>query len=305
MELKGLNTFIQVAELGSFSRAAKKLGYSQPSVSVHIRQLEEALGVRLFDRIGHSVRLTDNGRELLAYAQHICRVYQEMEHAADQSSDVHGVIRLATAESLCGPMLRQGFSELRKRYPGIRLELTTAGTADLFRLLDHNEVDMVCTLDSHIYNSNYVIACEEKIGVHFVVSADSPLAKKPFVTREELLHQDFLLTEKDMSYRRLLDEWMASSSMALVPVLENGNADLLCRLVQDGAGISFLPDYVTEEAVRRGALVRLEAEGFRPELWKQLLYRRDKWISPPMEAVMGYLKGILLVGSEGEKQGGQ
>ena len=72
MELKSLNTFIQAAELGSFSRAAEKLGYSQPSVSVHIRQLEDALGTRLFDRIGHRVRLTDKGREVLAYAQQIC-----------------------------------------------------------------------------------------------------------------------------------------------------------------------------------------------------------------------------------------
>lgn len=294
MELKSLNTFIQVAELGSFSRAAEKLGYSQPSVSVHIRQLEETLGVRLFDRIGHSVRLTDKGREILAYAQRICHMCQAMEHSAGQTSDVQGIIRLATAESLCGPLLVRGFSRLRKMYPSIRLELTTAGTAELFRLLDHNEVDMVCTLDSHIYNSNYVIACEEKIGVHFVVPSHSPLAKQKSVTKEDILQQDFLLTEKNMSYRRLLDEWMASDSLSLDPVLENGNADLLCRLVQDGAGISFLPDYVTEEAVRQGTVVRVNAEGFAPELWKQLLYRRDKWISPPMEAVLSLMAQILL-----------
>jgi len=294
MELKSLNTFVQVAELGSFSRAAEKLGYSQPSVSVHIRQLEEALGVRLFDRIGHSVRLTDKGREVLRYAQTICHMCQEMTNAAGQVSDIQGVIRLATAESLCGPLLLRGFSQLRAMYPHIRLELTTAGTGELFRLLDHNEVDMVCTLDSHIYNSNYIIACEEKIGVHFVVSAGAPIARAGKLTKADLLAQDFLLTEKNMSYRRLLDEWMAQDSLSLQPVLENGNADLLCRLVQAGAGMSFLPDYITESAVRQGKLLRLEADGFAPALWKQLLYRGDKWVSPPMAAVLEHMKGILL-----------
>lgn len=294
MDIRSLNTFIQVTELGSFSRAAEKLGYSQPTVSVQIRQLEETLDVKLFDRIGHSVRLTDKGREILRYAQNICHMCQQMEHAAGQSSAVRGTIRLATAESLCAPLIRRGFSQLREMYPEISMELTTAGTGDLFRLLDQNQVDIVCTLDSHIYNPNYVIACEEKLGVHFVVSAEDPLARTEVLSVENLQRQDFLLTEKNMSYRRLLDEWLERRSVVLQPVLENGNAALLCDLVQQGVGMSFLPDYVTEQAVRQGKLVRLNAEGFVPELWKQLLYRRDKWVSPPMQAVLGHMKGILL-----------
>ena len=294
MELRSLSTFVQVAELGSFSRAAEKLGYSQPTVSVHIRLLEEALGVRLFDRIGHSVALTDRGREVLAYAQRICHMCQEMEHNVGRESAVSGVIRLAMAQSLCGPMMRKGFARLRENYPGIRLELTTGGTGELFRLLDHNEVDMVCTLDSHIYNPNYLIAREEKIGVHFVAHPSHPLASGEALTGEALANQELLLTEKNMSYRRLLDEWLARQSLSPQPVLENGDADLLCALVEQGLGLSFLPDYVTEKAVARGAVVRLEAKDFRPELWKQLLYRRDKWVSPPMQVVLEHMKEMTL-----------
>ena len=58
--------------------------------------------------------------------------------------------------------------------------------------------------------------------------------------------------------------------------------------------MSFLPDYVTEPAVRRGSLVRLELEGFRPDLWKQLLYHRDKWVSPQMQAVISHLEDVVL-----------
>ena len=77
MDLRNLTTFVEVAELGSFSRAAEKLGYSQPTISVQIRQLEETLGVKLFDRIGHAVRLTAKGQDLLQYAQHMCHLFQE------------------------------------------------------------------------------------------------------------------------------------------------------------------------------------------------------------------------------------
>ena len=148
---------------------------------------------------------------------------------------------------------------------------------------------MVCTLDSHIYNTRYQIAGEERIGLHFVVAADHPLSRKGKLSKKDLLRQDFLLTEKGMSYRRLLDEWLARESLELQPVLEMGSADLICRLVEQGAGISFLPDYVTQRGVEEGRLVRLGAEGFRPELWKQILYRRDKWVSGPMQTVIDHL----------------
>lgn len=293
MDLKNLNTFVQVAELGSFSKAGERLGYSQPTVSVQIKQLEQELGGKLFDRIGHMVRLTDKGREVLVYAQQIAGLCQEMTGSTGYSVD-RALIRIATADSLCGPMMDREFARLRQNHPNISLKLTTAGTGELFHLLDHNEVDLVCTLDNHIYNNNYVIAEEERVGVHFVVGIHHPLAKKQILTKEDLLCQDFLLTERGMSYRRLLDEWMARDSLQIQPVLETGSADLLCRLVEEGLGISFLPDYVTAAAVARGSIRRLDAEDFRPELWKQLLYHRNKWRSPAMETVVNHLAQITL-----------
>ena len=77
MDIRNLTTFVHVAELGNFSRAAERLGYSQPTISVQIRQLEQELGFRLFDRIGHSVRLTDKGRDVLSYAQQVCILWRK------------------------------------------------------------------------------------------------------------------------------------------------------------------------------------------------------------------------------------
>lgn len=289
MDIKNLTTFVHVAELGNFSRAGERLGYSQPSVSVQIRQLEEELGFRLFDRIGHAVRLTDKGREALRYAQAVLRLCQQMSLNSPEDAPLDVLIRLATSDSLSAYLFEDRFPLIRSQLSGIRLSLTTAGTSELFRLLNHNEADLVYTLDSHIYDANYVIAHEEKVGVHFVIARDNPLAQKKHFTKKDLLSQDFLLTEKGMSYRRLLDEWMAKDSMEIHPVLETGRADLICSLVEKGMGVSFLPDYVTRQAAARGAVALMDAEGFEPELWKQLLYHREKWVSPAMQAVIRLL----------------
>lgn len=294
MDLRSLNTFIQVAELSSFTRAAEKLGYSQPTVSFQIKQLEGELGVQLFERIGHTVRLTDGGRDALAYAQSICRMSREMAQGAERDQEVRGLIRIATSDSLCSPLLARGFASFRAEYPWVSLHITTAGIGEMFRLLDHNEVDMICTLDNHIYDTNYVIASEEKVGAHFVCAADHALARREKVSVEELLAEPFLLTEKGMSYRRMMDERLARDSMEIHPVLEIGSADIICRLVGEGMGLSFLPDYVTAEAVREKRVKQLAVEGFGVELWKQLLYHRDKWISRPMEAALRHLAGITL-----------
>lgn len=115
MDLRSLNTFIQVAELNSFSKAGEKLGYSQPTVSFHIKQLENELGLQLFERIGHTITLTDDGRNTLAYAQQICRLSDEMVSGKDENTNPKGTIHLAMADSLCAPLIIDKFSAFRKK----------------------------------------------------------------------------------------------------------------------------------------------------------------------------------------------
>ena len=189
------------------------------------------------------------------------------------------------------PILR-----FRQTYPKVSLYVTTTDTTALLDKLDHNEVDMLCTMDDHVYDTNYVIADEEEIGVHFVASPAHPLAKANRVEIRQLLEEPFLLTEKGMSYRRLMDEQLARSSLEIRPVLETGQADVICTLVGQNMGLSFLPDYVTEDMVRQGRLTRLNVPGLHVVVWKQLLYRREKWLSAPMGAMIDHLKTVRLLG---------
>ena len=294
MDLRTLQIFIEAAELGSFTRTGEKLGYSQPTVSFQIKQLEKELGVQLFDRIGHTVSLTDAGRDALPYAQNICHMSQEMLLGKESRREASGILRLGMADSLCAPLIAGQFRKFRSRYPKVSLHISTGDTGELLEYLDHNEVDMICTMDDHVYDTNYIIANEEAIGVHFVASPENLLAKKAVVRVEELLEQPFMLTEKGMSYRRLLDEKLARLSLEIQPVLETGRADLICSLAEENAGIGFLPDYVTDECVRQGTLVRLNVPECRIEVWKQLLYRREKWISLQMQAMIDHLSELKL-----------
>ena len=204
------------------------------------------------------------------------------------------MLRLGMADSLCEPLIVGHFARFREHFPKVCLHISTLDTSALLESLDHNDVDMICTMDDHVYDTNYVIADEEEIGAHFVASPDHPLAALPEVKLEQLLTEPFLLTEKGMSYRRLMDEQLARNSLEINPVLETGQADLICKLVGENMGLSFLPDYVTEAMVRRGRLRRMNVPELQVVVWKQLLYRREKWLSAAMRAMISHMSSIRL-----------
>ena len=288
MDFRMLRTFVCVAELTSFTKAADALGYAQSTVSFQIRQLEEELGTKLFERVRRTVTLTERGRAVLRYAQQIGQLEREMGDALRAEARPAGRVRLATADSLCPVLLGPRYSAFRRTYPDIALTLIAADTEEMFHLLNHNEADLVLTLDSHIYNTEYVIADERRVGVHFVAAAGHPLAKARGLRLRDLTAEPFFLTEGGMSYRRLLDERLAEQSLEVHPVLEMGDVYRICRLVEQGLGLSFLPDYATDAAVAAGTAARLDVADGETEVWRQLLYHREKWLSPAIRAVMTY-----------------
>lgn len=292
MDFKNLETFIQVAELSSFTKAAEKLGYSQSTISFQIKQLENELNAQLFERINHTVTLTDRGKEILSYAHKISKLTKEMEKPAAESKHIKGHIRIAMADSLCNWLLTNDFVHFHALFPEITLKMIAASTEEMFRLLNQNEVDLVYTLDQHFYDKNYIIVSEKKIDAHFVGSPK--IFQKQHYSLEELVKLPFILTEKGMSYRRLMDEKLASMSLEVEPLLETGNTSLICHLAEQGIGISYLPDYVTEDSIKAGTLIKLDMPEFKIDIWQQLLYHRSKWVTPQMQAVMDYLsqKGI-------------
>ncbi|MDO4490679.1 MAG: LysR family transcriptional regulator [Lachnospiraceae bacterium] len=293
MDIKTLNTFIAVSELQSFTKAAERLGYSQSTISFQIRQLEAELGVMLLDRINRTVALTDAGNRFLKAAYGIRGALHQFHTDISGNTEVSGHVRLAAASSLCSGFVGKIYMEMQARFPEVTLEIIEADTHEMFRLLDHNEVDLVCTLDFPIYDRGYTILCERETEVRFVASPSNPLARQEQITLEDLLEEPFLLTEKNMSYRKILDDRLAAESMEIKPKLTSGNTMLLTSLIQNNAGISFLPEYVIHPFVKDGSIVCLDVDTEPCYLWIQLLHHRDKWLSDAISATAGIFREFL------------
>lgn len=285
MDIQNLITFMYVAEMNSFTKAAAFLGYSQSTVSFQIKQIENEFDCQLFERINHRIALTPKGEQLLEYAHRIKTLNDEIKENMTDKHIVSGNVCLASADSLCRVLLRDKFISFRNDYPNINLQLITAGTQDMFRMLDCNEADAIVTLDSHIYNTDYVVAAEEKVSVFFVASPDI-ISKTHNLSIKDIIHYPFILTEKNMSYRRILDEKLAEMSLEIKPVLEMCNTEIIADIVEQGAGISLLPDYIVNDKIKDGKLVKLDVSDIEIEVWKQLLYHRKKWVSKQLKTVI-------------------
>ena len=293
MELRNINTFLHIAELHSFSRTARHLGYSQSAVSSQIAQLEAELGAPLFDRVGKTVRLTDAGQTFLGYARTLLATAQQAQAALQPAKQISGSLRIALADSVCSTFL----PGLLKRYhalcPQVELVLCTTTADGMLQMLGTNQVDLAYTLDQPLLQPNLVLAADVPEPVCFIAPSGHPLAGQAEVSLEELTQQEFLLTERGMSYRDALDQCLAARGLALHPYLELGSAALLCQMVEQGMGLSFLPEYIVRPALAAGNLARLNVPDCAVEMHRQLFYHRDKWLTPQMKAFIELVRPLL------------
>ena len=290
MELRNLITFIHVAELGSFTKAAEQLGYSQSTVSFQIKQLEDELDCLLFERINHTINLTERGHQLVSYAHQIRALTEDFKESQDGDQDLSGHIHIVSPDSVCEEMINAHYGDFHQKYPAISIRFTTGDSSLMLSMLDHNEADVIITLDQRLYNKDYVIAKEQPLSMHFVARGNSKFAGKKGLSVKDIIHEPFILTEYGQGYRRVFDRELAKRSLEITPVLEIGRTDIITSLLATGDMISFLPDFVTKPLVDNGELCYLDVKDMNIEIWKQLIYHKNKWISKSLKAFIDYVK---------------
>ena len=290
MELRNLITFIHVAELGSFTKAAEQLGYSQPSVSFQIKQLEEELGCLLFERINHTITLTEHGVKLVERAHKVRALIDDFKEDMEEEKSVSGQIHIVTPDSVCEEMIQRHYIDFHNKYPDISIRFTTGDSGVMLDMLDHNEADVIITLDNHLYNKDYIIAKEQPLSMHFVANSKSKFANKKDISIKDLVNEPFILTERGQGYRRVFDRELAKKSLEISAILEIGRTDIITSLLTKTDMISYLPDFVTKPFIESGELCYLDVTDINIDIWKQLIYHKNKWVSKSMKTFIDYVK---------------
>lgn len=294
MEFRQINTFIQIARLQSFSKAAESLGYSQSAVTVQIRLLEKELNTKLFDRIGKQITLTSQGKDFLAHAHNILHEVNKAQLSMCDEKELHNELHIGTIDSLCYAKLPQILNHFRLNHPKVKFQITTASPEELIEMMEHNQVDLVYILDEPRYNNNWNRVMEIKESVVFITSPTCRLTQLSNLKLSDLYNMPFFLTEKHANYRQAFDRYLAAHKQVITPVLECSNTEFILKMIEQNDAVSLLPYFPVQESVKNGKITVLDVQDIHITMYRQIFYHKDKWKTREMDEFIRLASSIYI-----------
>ncbi len=303
MELRHLRYFEAVARHSHVTRAAAELHIAQPALSKQISQLEQELGVALFDRIGRNVRLTEAGESLLP---HVHAILTQVEAARAEMAERVGLRRgrasVGTPPTVGTQLLPRALADFNRAYPGIELRLHEAGIQTLLGLLETGTVDVaVVTLPVNDPSLTIVPLFSEDLMI--AVGREHRLAHHTNVTITELQNESWLLSPENYELRDATLSACRRAGFTPRIVLDGGEMDTLLRLVAAGMGIALIPRLALQNNFD---LVSLRLIDQAPQRSLGLVWRGDRTASPAARALreflVEHLRGEQLRLARGERE---
>ena len=293
MDIRNLRTFIRVAELNNFTKAAQSLGYSQSAVTVQMQQLETELGLPLFDRIGKNIKLNQYGLNFVDYAIRVIEAIEKAESFATEAQNMKGYIRFGLVDSILNACFITILPEFNRRFPNIDVSVSVGSARDIEAKIRANELDFAYLLDYKVPRKEWVRVREEIEPIIFVANPKNRLAGKESVTFEELIGERLILMPPGEGYRYLFDDELAKRNLFAVPSIEIANTETIIRLTLEADYVTMLPVFAAREYINRGELAALHIPEVELQQWSQLVYLKGKAITPQMQMFMDTVLELL------------
>jgi DNA-binding transcriptional LysR family regulator len=287
MNRNHLALFHAVAQAGGISRGAERLHVSQPAVSKQIKELEDALGIRLLERLPRGSRLTDGGKLLAQYVQRMAVVEEETARAIEEFRGLkRGRLAVGASMTIGAYLLPQIFGEFHRQYPNIELELEIANTETIQHQLMEGSIEIGLTeglmkeehLDSEVFHEDELVA---------IAPRGHPLLKQKRVTARELCREPFILREAGSGTRAVVERALGKRGMTVKPVLSLASPEAIKRAVIAGVGVAIVSRLAISCELQIGSLAIIPIKDLviRRPLHLQKLQSKN-----PSPAVSHFLK---------------
>ena len=286
--LKQIQTFIEVTRQGSVSKAAEKLCVTQPAVSMHIRQLEEAFGVALVEAQGRGIRLTDAGRTFAGRANVVMAELHELESLmAEYAGAQKGRIALAVVSTAkyFVPMLLMRFSRL---YPEIEVRLHIENRESVLGMLERSEADLVI-MGRAPRNMTTQAAAFATNPMAIVAAPSHALAGRKNLPFSVLADYAFVMRESGSGTRAAMERLFALHEVPLKVAMEMPSNETIKQAVMAGMGLSFLSLRTLRQELAGGYLVQLDINGMPIVGQWFVTHMASKTLSPAARAFKAFL----------------
>lgn len=281
-----LRTFLAVRKHRSYTRAAEEVFLTQPAVSRQMRQLEETLGVRLFEQIGKSLQLTDAGETLSVEAEKLLGAMERsVEVVRSHRSAEQGSVRIGASTTPGFYLLPALLGRFHRRYPDVALQYRVENSLHIEQMLIRNELDLGF-VGGHLAAGELRLTPLVQDSIVCFAAPSHPLARARSVPPDRLEEELWVLREKGSATRQLFEEWLSSRKVALRKVIELSCPEACKALVRSGVGLSFLSVHGLRADFRAKHLVRIPVRGFSLFRPISLARHADKRDTPAMETFL-------------------
>ena len=286
VNLRFLETFVCIARLGSFSKTAERLNSTLSAVSARIQALEEELGVRLFERKGRHVRLTQQGRDALPSAERLLQLERDFESTIRGADAFSGRVRLGIIDTAANAVLSPFLRTIETRYPRIELDLQADTSHNLMQRLALGSIDLAVTLVGQttpgaVHRRLFQMAC------HWVASPQLIPNDRPMTVAS--LTQYPILTFSQGSIPHAHTEAVFAPHGGPRRMYCGTSMSTMVRLAKDGLGVAIMPGALIQEDLRAGHLRLLPVDQAFPPLEIQVSY-----LSDPHNRLQRLLSDLLL-----------
>ena len=285
MDYDQLASFLEVAKLQSFSRAAEKIYRTQPAISAQVRLLEQECGEKLFDRSGKKVLLTPAGEILQRYAEKILGLHTEaLQAIAELNQTPRGKLYIGANEATCLYVLPKTFAQFRQLYPLVQISIYRNFSHKILQKVQEGAVDLgIVTLPQSASNIEVLPVFRDEVQV--VVPKNHPLAKSRSVTVEEVAQHPLILPKTGHT-RVVIDRLLRDFRGQLQISMEMASVETQKKFVGAGLGISLISRTYAQPEVAAGLLKLIPLEGQKIYRELGLIYRRDRYLSLPAKVFL-------------------
>lgn len=278
MTLRHLKIFLCVAESGGMTAAAQKLYVSQPTVSQAISELEKYYGVRLFERLSQKLYITEDGQKMLYYARHIIDTFSDMENVMREAGE-NPQLNIGCSVSVGTYLVNRLLDMAEERLKKCRVNVTVDNTSCIEKMILSNEAD-IGIVEGVVTDPDLVITpvCEDKL---MLVSGKShKLAGRKNLKFSDLDGENFISREKGSTDRNQLERLLDEKKITLNRCWHSSNTEAIKNAVMHGRGITAISSMLVEKECAAGELVMLDVEGLPVNRTINLIYHKNKYISP-------------------------
>jgi DNA-binding transcriptional LysR family regulator len=286
MEIRQLEIFRALATELNFTRAAERVHCVQSNVTTQIRALETELGVPLFERLGRKVRLSDAGQRMLPYADQVLRLLKDAQSIATDSHEPSGRLSVASPESIVTYRLPPVLRRFQQKFPQVELSFSPLFSALVPQQIARGELDFAFLIGDLIEQGNLVIEDLAPEAMALIASSKHPLAGRESIRADDVCNETFLLTEHGCAYRVRFENALAAEGVVLRNVLEFDSVEAIKQCVALGMGLAVLPRITLGAELAKGSLVSLPWAGRDLTMATQVVWHKQKWISPAMAAFL-------------------